>query len=74
MEKEGWRDWRDDVESYMDTLTPGIKMVLKEAALEKEEIGEMWYGEKMGKYAAKADITQAHQVFYRAHGSSDSSL
>ena len=27
LNKEGWRDWRDDVESYMDSMTLGMKEV-----------------------------------------------
>ena len=54
LSKENRRDWREDILSYMDTQTPGIKELLKQAAMTKDEIGDSWLQTMTETYGMKS--------------------
>ena len=54
--KDNWRDWKEDAESYMDTVTKGMKEVLHEAAKEKRRTGRA------------VEATDDHTVWREANG------
>ena len=39
---EEWRNWKDDMEDYADTVKPGMKEVMKEVEGEKDPINKGW--------------------------------
>ena len=50
--EEDWRTWQDDVMDYFDSITPGMRDLLKEVELETEPAGQEWL-DKASNHDAK---------------------
>ena len=62
--EEDWRQWKADVEDFLDEQNPGMKKFMEEIAKQKDGITEAWLQEMKGKYAVK--ITNDQVQVWRA--------
>ena len=52
---EEWRDWKENMEDYVDTVKGGMKEIMREVEKEEGKIDEDWKKDK-GDMAVKSDI------------------
>ena len=62
--EEDWRQWKADVEDFLDEENPGMKKFLEEIAKQKEGITEEWLNQMKNKYPPK--ITNDQVQVWRA--------
>ena len=41
--EEEWKRWKEDIEDYVDAVTPGMKEILKMVGASKDEIEQDWF-------------------------------
>ena len=62
--EEEWRQWKDDVEDYLDHANPGMRDLLNEIDVEVEDVDEGWRRKRVG--SVKEKVLGDHVQVWRA--------